>query len=52
MATGYSVRNIHHEAVLEEHLVRQLVEKQGYIERSPAAYDRRLALDRGWSSGS
>src|SRR5690606_989395 len=46
MARGYSTRNIHHEAVLEEHLVRQLVEKQGYIERSPDDYERRLALDR------
>src|SRR5690606_24174345 len=38
--------NVHHEVVLEDHLVRQLVEKQGYIERRPDDYDRRSALDR------
>ncbi len=46
MPGGYTVHNIHHEAVLEEHLVQQLVEKQGYIQRRPEDYDRKLALDK------
>lgn len=46
MASGYSISNVHHEVVLEEHLVRRLVADQAYIERSPDDYDRRGALDR------
>ena len=32
--------------MLEQHLVSQLVQGQGYIERSPEDYDRALALDK------
>jgi type I restriction enzyme R subunit len=38
--------SVHREIVLEEHLVTQLVQSQGYIERSPEDYDRALALDK------
>jgi len=38
---------IHKEAVLEEHLVSQLVKEQGYIKRSPENYVRDVALDTG-----
>lgn len=46
MAKDYSVGNIHHEVVLEDHLVRRLVEGQGYIQRVQEDYDRRSALDK------
>jgi type I restriction enzyme R subunit len=38
--------SVHREIVLEEHLVSLLVQRQGYIERSPEGYDRPLALDK------
>jgi type I restriction enzyme R subunit len=37
---------VHREIVLEQHLVSQLVQAQGYLERSPDDYDRFLALDK------
>lgn len=37
---------VHREIVLEQHLVSQLVQGQGYIERTPDAYDRPLAHDK------
>src|SRR5436305_15020556 len=37
---------VHREIVLEQHLVNQLVQGQGYLERSPDDYDRPLALDK------
>ncbi len=46
MTTGHAPEYIHREAVLEEHLVAQLVAQQGYIRRKPEDYDRALALDR------
>jgi len=46
MTTGHAAEYIHREAVLEEHLVAQLVGQQGYIQRQPEDYDRALALDR------
>jgi type I restriction enzyme R subunit len=36
----------HKEIVLEQHLVTQLVQGQGYVERGPDDYDRALALDK------
>lgn len=36
----------HKEIVLEQHLVAQLAQTQGYIERSPDDYDRALAIDK------
>jgi len=41
---------VHREIVLEQHLVSQLVQRQGYIERSPDDYDRPLALDKAGSN--
>ncbi len=37
----------HKEIVLEQHLVSQLVQGQGYVGRSPEDYDRPLAVDKG-----
>jgi type I restriction enzyme R subunit len=45
--TTHAAHNVHREIVLEQHLVSQLVQGQGYIERSPEDYDRPLALDTG-----
>ena len=42
----YSSGSVHKETVLEAHLVAALVAGQGYIERPPEAFDRKLALDR------
>jgi len=44
--TTHAAHNVHREIVLEQHLVSQLVQGQGYIERSPEDYDRPLALDK------
>lgn len=46
MTETRSADTVHREIVLEDHLVAQLVREQGYIERSPEAFDRGLALDR------
>ncbi len=46
MSTSYSADTAHREIVLEQHLVEQLVARQGYLERSPEDYDRASALDR------
>jgi type I restriction enzyme R subunit len=47
MTVLHPASNAHKEIVLEQHLVSQLVQGQGYIERSPEDYDRPLALDKG-----
>lgn len=44
--TTYSAGNAHLEVVLEDHLVEQLVNRQGYLQRRPEDYDRASALDR------
>lgn len=46
MSTKYSADKAHREVVLEDHLVAQLVARQGYLRRSPEDYDRAGALDR------
>jgi type I restriction enzyme R subunit len=46
MTVHHAASNAHREIVLEQHLVSQLVEGQGYLERSPEEYDRPLALDK------
>jgi len=46
MTTRYSIDNAHHEIVLEDHLVAQLVTQQGYLERRPEDYDHASVLDR------
>jgi len=46
VSTSYSADSAHREIVLEQHLVEQLVARQGYLERSPEDYDRASALDR------
>ena len=46
MTVTRSADTVHHEIVLEDHLVAQLVREQGYVERSPDDFDRDLALDR------
>lgn len=38
--------SVHREIVLEQHVVSQLVQGQGYVERTPEDYDRALALDK------
>jgi type I restriction enzyme R subunit len=38
--------SVHREIVLEQHLVSQLVQGQGYLERRPDDYDRPLAVDK------
>jgi type I restriction enzyme, R subunit len=43
----HTASSVHKEIVLEQHLVSQLVQGQGYVERSPDDYDRPLALDKG-----
>src|ERR1051326_7581797 len=42
----HSAGLVHREVVLEQHLVSQLVQGQGYVERTPEDYDRALALDK------
>jgi type I restriction enzyme R subunit len=37
---------VHREIVLEQHLVSQLVQGHGYVERNPDDYDRPLGLDK------
>lgn len=44
--TTHASHSIHKEIVVEERIVSQLVGGQGYLERSPDAYDRSSALDR------
>ncbi len=39
--------SLHTEAVVEQHLVEQLVGRLGYQQRLPEDYDRALALDKG-----
>jgi type I restriction enzyme R subunit len=43
----HAASSAHKETVLEQHLVSQLIQGQGYIGRSPEDYDRQLALDKG-----
>ena len=43
---NHPTSSVHREIVLEQHLVSQLVQGQGYAERSPEDYDRLLALDK------
>jgi len=45
-AKTFSTLDLHREKVVQEHLVRQLVAQQGYIEREPERYDRASALDK------
>ena len=48
MATStFTNTAIHTEAVVEQHLVERLVTGLGYEERTPADFDRALALDKG-----
>jgi type I restriction enzyme R subunit len=42
----HAASSAHKEIVLEQHLVSQLVQGHGYVERSPEDYDRPLALDK------
>lgn len=44
--TTHSAQNAHREIVLEQHMVDQLVATQGYVARTPEAYDRASAMDR------
>ena len=43
-APKHPASSVHREIVLEQHLVSQLVQGQGYLERYPADYDSPLAL--------
>jgi type I restriction enzyme R subunit len=45
-AKGFAEDRLHWEEVLEVHLCRALVERQGYRARRPEDYDRASALDR------
>src|SRR5437764_11925734 len=45
-APRHAASSAHKEVVLEQHLVSQLVQGQGYVERTPEDYDRPLALDK------
>jgi type I restriction enzyme, R subunit len=45
--TVHAAQNVHKEIVLEQHLVSQLDQGQGYAERSAEDYDRPVALDKG-----
>lgn len=45
-AKGFSEDTVHREEVLEVHLCKALVERQGYRPRRPEDYDRASALDR------
>ena len=46
MTATHSASTAHRENVLEEHMVEQLVKRQGYEERSPTDFDRDLGFDR------
>ena len=43
---AYPREEIHKEKVIQHHIVEQLIQKQGYMRRSPADYDRSTALDK------
>lgn len=45
-AKGFSEDTVHREEVLEVHLCKALVERQGYRPRQPEDYDRTSALDK------
>ncbi len=45
-AKGFSEDTVHREEVLEVHLCKALVERQGYRSRRPEDYDRASALDK------
>jgi len=45
-AKGFSEDSVHREEVLEVHLCKALVERQGYRPRRPEDYDRVSALDK------
>ena len=45
-AKGFSEDTVHREEVLEVHLCKALVERQGYRPRAPEEYDRASALDK------
>ena len=45
-AKGFSESDLHREEVLEVHLCKALVERQGYVARSPEEYDRASAMDK------
>jgi len=45
-AKGFSEDTVHREEVLEVHLCKALVERQGYRPRHPEDYDRASALDK------
>ncbi|MEP7352502.1 MAG: type I restriction endonuclease [Acidobacteriota bacterium] len=47
MIAGHSLGSLHHEVVLEQHVVDLLIARQGYQERTPSDYERLLAMDRG-----
>lgn len=43
---AYTKENIHRENVLQYHLIDQLVQKQGYVQRTTDDYDKASALDK------
>jgi type I restriction enzyme R subunit len=45
-AKGFAEDTVHREEVLEVHLCKALVERQGYRPRSPDDYDRASGLDK------
>jgi type I restriction enzyme R subunit len=45
-APKHPASSVHRETVIEQHLVSQLAQQQGYLERSLENYDRPLALDK------
>ncbi len=45
-AKGFSEDTVHREEVIEVHLCKALVERQGYRARAPEDYDRASALDK------
>lgn len=47
MMVHHPASSAHKEILLEQHVVSQLVQSQGYVERRPEDYDRPLALDKG-----
>ena len=46
MTTARMADTVHREIVIEDHLVEQLVIRQGYRQRQPDDYDRASALDK------
>lgn len=44
--TALSRRNLHTERVVQEHLVEQLIDQQGFRRRQPEHHDRPMAMDR------